>query len=190
MYAVPASLTVVGLIFYHIAAFGCKTFKTDLFSVFGASDYKIGYFSADSGSGCVHFNNDGLDGAFRFGRFIGIVGSFMIWAIFAAIVAAGFFEYPNPKLYFKIIGICMGVLSFFSLLLLVGLSADGSLKLAGGGALAILSAFIWAGAAASMFFCMNVRVRVPTTQLKTRSNAEPEVLDANTTENADEENAS
>lgn len=185
MYAVPASLTFVGFIFFHIAAFGCKTFKTD----FGGFDYKIGYFSADSSGGCVHFSNDGLDGVFRFGRFIGIIGSFMTWAIFFAIVLAGFYEYQNPKLYFKIISICMGVLSFFSFLLLVGLSAEDTLKLAGGGALAILSAFIWAGAAASMFFCMNKRARVPTTQLKTKANAEPEVQDVNTTENADEENA-
>jgi hypothetical protein len=174
MYAVPASLTFVGFIFYHIAAFGCKTFKTESF---GGFDYKLGYFSTDSSSGCVHFNNDGLDGVFRFGRFIGIIGSFMSWAILAAIVVAGFFEYPRQEMYFRIIGICMGVLSFFSFLLLVGLSAEDSLKLAGGGALAILSAFIWAGAAVSMFFCM-----------KTRPNAEPEVQDANTTENADEEN--
>ena len=182
MYAVPASLTVLGLIFFHVAAFGCKTFKSESFYGY---EYKFGYFSGDSGSGCIGFGNDGLEGVLRFGRFIGIVGALLIWAIFGAIVLASFFEYPKPKTYFLIISICMGVVSFFSFLLLVGLASEGAEALAGGGALAILSAFIWAGAAVSMFFCMKKRVRVPTSQMKNGASAS----DPNTTENAEEDAA-
>ena len=164
MYAVPAACTVIGMIFFHIAAFGCKTFKAELStagSFFDYSyDYKAGYWSADVNGTCIKFDNSDLGGAFKFGRFIGIVGALMIWAIFIAIIIASFFRYPKPKLIFRVIGICMGVISFFSFLLLVGLSEDDSLQLAGGGALAILSAFIWAGGAVSMFLCMNERERV------------------------------
>ena len=189
MYAIPAACTLLGMIFYHIAAFGCTTFKYEFSSPsdrdlkrtssgnsgstddfidwdsindnndgFGFS-YKTGYWSAEAGSGCSAYSSSSVSGVFKFGRFIGVVGALMIWAIFFAMVVASFFKYPKPKLVFKVIGICMGVLSFFSFLLLVGLSED-SLKLAGGGAVAILSAFIWAGGAASMFLCMTERERV------------------------------
>jgi hypothetical protein len=177
-YAIPAACTVIGMIFFHIAAFGCKTFKSELSvnSLYSYSyDYKAGYWSVDNGSSCVKFGNFDVSGAFKFGRFIGVVGALMIWAIFFAIVVASFFQYPKPKLVFRTIGISMGVLSFFSFLLLVGLSGDDSLKLAGGGALAILSAFIWAGGAVSMFLCMNERERCVT---KTSGPAAPETTAA------------
>jgi hypothetical protein len=162
---------VIGMIFYHIAAFGCKTFKAELTSssfYYYSYDYKAGYWSADNGSSCVKFGNSDISGVFKFGRFIGVFGALMIWAIFIAVAIASFFKYPKPKIVFRTIGICMGVISFFSFLLLVGLSEDDSLKLAGGGALAILSAFIWAGGAVSMFLCMNERERV-TSNAKTKT---------------------
>ena len=189
LYAIPAACTVIGMIFFHIAAFGCKTFKSEVLSAgsfyYYSYDYKAGYWSADSGSSCVKFGNSNISGVFKFGRFIGVVGALMIWAIFFAVVVASFFKYPKPKLVFRGIGICMGVVSFFSFLLLVGLSEDDSLKLAGGGALAILSAFIWAGGAVSMFLCMNERERVASNAKAPPNTAAPETT-ATTGKAADE----
>jgi hypothetical protein len=152
--------------FFNIAAFGCTTFKGHVSSMdsfhYQSYDNKTGYWRAYINGTCVKFDNSDVGGAFKFGRFIGNVGGLMIAAIFIAIAIASFFRYPKPKLVFRVIGICMGVISFFSFLLLVGLSEDDSLQLAGGGVLAILSAFIWAGGAVSMFFCMNERERVVT----------------------------
>jgi hypothetical protein len=169
MYAVPAACTLIGMIFFHIAAFGCKTFKAS--SLF--YDYKVGYWSADFGASCVKFGNAGISGVIKFGRFIGVVGALMIWAIFFAVAIASFFKYPKPKLVFRTIGINMGVVSFFSFLLLVGKSESDSLQLAGGGALAILSAFIWAGGAVSMFLCMNERERVASNTKTSPSSTAP-----------------
>ena len=165
MYAIPAACTVIGLIFFHIAAFGCKTFKATITTAnvyyYYSYDYKGGYWSFDSTSGCVEFGNSVvISGVYKFARFIGIVGALLIWAIFFAVAIASFLKYPKPNLVFRVIGICMGVISMFSLLLLVGLSDDDPLKLAGGGVLAILSAIIWAGGAVSMFLCMRERERV------------------------------
>jgi hypothetical protein len=150
---------------------------------------KIGYWRWDFGDNgscdkipSTGLGGNGLEGAFKFGRFIGIVGSLLIWVVFAAVMTASCFKYPNPKKYFLIISICMGVLSLFSFLLLVGLSEADSLSLAGGGALAILSAFLWAGGAVSMFFCMNERVRVPARNKTTT----PKSTEKNATENADD----
>jgi hypothetical protein len=183
LFAVPATCTILGMLFFHIAAFGCKTFKSEAFGF----DYKLGYFSADSGGGCVQYvNTGGLPGAFKFGRFIGVVGALLIWVVVAAVMAASCFKYPNSKKYFMIISICMGVLSLFSFLLLVGLSAADSYSLGGGGALAILSAFLWAGGAVSMFHCMNERERAPSTPNKTTATESPEEPAINVTENADE----
>ena len=153
MYAIPAACTVIGMIFFHIAAFGCKTFKDEVTSwsyyyyYYYSYDYKVGYWSVESDGSCVRFDSSDLrdlSRAFKFGRFIGVVGALMIWAIFFAITIASFFKYPKPKLVFRVIGICMGLISIFSLLLLVGLSKPYSFELAGGGALAILSAMVWA----------------------------------------------
>lgn len=174
MYAIPAACTFIGMIFFHIAAFGCKTFKES--SSF--YEYKAGYWGASNGSSCVKFGNAGISGAFKFGRFIGVVGALMIWAIFFAVAIASFFKYPKPKLVFRTIGISMGVISFFSFLLLVGLSEDDSLQLAGGGALAILSAFVWAGAAVSMFLCMNERERVVSNAKTSPTSTAPETTTA------------
>ena len=162
MYAIPATCTVFGMIFFHIAAFGCKTFKSEFSTgsaFFGYNysfDSKVGYWSADAGGSCFKYGNASVSGAFKFGRFIGVVGALLIWAIFFAVTIASFFKYPQPKRVFRVIGICMGVVSFFSFLLLVGTSEE-YLQLAGGGVLAILSALIWAGGAVSMFLCMNER---------------------------------
>ena len=194
---------MIGMIFFHIAAFGCKTFKSEVSSSRSFSfDYTSGYWSADTGGSCVKYASSDVGGAFKFGRFIGVVGALMIWAIVATVAVASFFKYPKPKLVFRGIGICMGVISFFCLLLLVGLSADDSFKLGGGGALAILSAFIWAGGAVSMFLCMNEREGVAsmakpssntTTAPKTVTTAAAEKADTKddpeitTNENVDDE---
>ena len=183
MYAIPAACTLFGMIFYHIAAFGCKTFKSEAFSY----EFKMGYWTADNGSSCVKFDDSGISGALKFGRFVGVVGALMIWVIFFAVAVASFFKYPKPKLVFRVIGICMGVLSFFSFLLLVGLSENDSFKLAGGGALAILAAFIWAGGAASMFLCMNERKRVTSNADSSPSTAAPNTATAAEKTDADPE---
>jgi hypothetical protein len=196
MYAVPASCTVLGMIFYHVAAFGCKTFKIDTVSGFGFIGYtsKFGYWSVDFGRGCVKSGGN-VGGAFKFGRFVGVFGSLLIWAIVAAVVIASFYKYPKTKIpVFPVVGGCMGVISLFSFLLLVGLSEYSSFKLAGGGALAILSAFIWAGGAVSMFLCMNDREGVRTSSVPATTNdavkpAHPDTQndpETNATENADD----
>jgi hypothetical protein len=176
------------MLFFHIAAFGCKTFKVDAVNSFYSYDYKLGYWSVDTNGGCAKFG-DITSGAWKFGRFIGVVGALMIWIIFAAVMTASCFKYPKPKLVFRIISIVMGVVSFLSFLLLVGLSAESTLSLSGGGALAILSAFLWAGGAVSMFFCMNERERVPTSSAKPSDTTNPPDNDPekNMTENEEVE---
>ena len=51
----------------------------------------------------------------------------------------------------------MGLIAVFSFLLLVGLAEAETLKLSGGGILAVLSALVWTGGAVSMFIGMNER---------------------------------
>ena len=194
LYAIPAACTVIGMLFFHIAAFGCTTFKVELstasysywFNYYSYStfDAKVGYWSADFGGSCIKYITSDVGGALKFGRFIGVVGALMIWAIVAAVAVASFLKYPKPKLVFRGIGICMGVISFFSLILLVGLSTDDSYKLGGGGALAILSAFIWAGGAVSMFLCMNEREGVASIAETSSNTAAPKTTTA-TAEKAD-----
>jgi hypothetical protein len=152
MYAVPVVLTVLALVFYHIAAFGCKSFKIDT----GTGFYKFGYWSASAGRGrgCVQYVGE-VSGILKFGRFLGVMGALLIWPVFAAVLVGLFSQYTKPKVVFPIVGSCMGLLSFFSFLLLVGLRDDSSAKLSGGGAVAISAAFCWAAAAHSMFVCMN-----------------------------------
>jgi succinate-acetate transporter protein len=173
------------MIFYHIAAFGCKTFKFGESNSFYSA--KLGYWSADTNGGCTKYDVDISNGSWRFGRFVGVFGALMIWAIFAVVMTASCFKYPRPKLVFRTISICMGVISLFSFLLLVGLSSDSALSLSGGGALAIISAFLWAGNAVSMLFCMNERERVPASSTKPEVGTKAPVddVDKNVTENED-----
>lgn len=157
---------MLGLIFFHVAAFGCRTFEHDAGSFSGGLHF--GYFGANNpygGNGCVQYSGDNseLDGVIRFGRFIGVFGSLLTWAVFAVVMTGSCFRYPRPELVFLVVAICMVVLSLFSFLLLVGKSSDSfyglDIKLASGGVLAILAAFIWFGAAVSVVFFMKERPR-------------------------------
>jgi hypothetical protein len=159
-------------LFFHIAAFGCKTFVSQ--ETFVSESIQFGYWSIYDKSigGCLRYSNDLLSSVWKFGRFVGLFGSLIVWFIFAAVMSASCFKYPKPKLCFTIISSCMGIVSLFSFLLLVALSEETSYSLSAGGALAIVSAFVWAGGAVSMFFCMNERKRVPTRPTtQTASNA-------------------
>jgi hypothetical protein len=154
-FAVPIACTVFGLVFFHIAAFGCSTFKE------GTSDDEAGYWGYKSYHGaCQPWDTEGLEPVIKFGRFIGVCGCLLIWAILVALVLVSCFKCPRPKLCFTIVTACMGVLSFFSFLLLSGLGLEGvDVRLSGGGFLAIVAAFIWAGGAVSMYFGMTAWVR-------------------------------
>jgi H+/Cl- antiporter ClcA len=158
-YIAPAACTVLGLIFFHVAAFGCATFKNE-----HNHDITVGYFKAgyDGTCGSYQGDNSDLPGVIRFGRFIGVVGSLLIWAVFAVVAAASFFQYPRPELVFSGVAICMVILSLFSLLLLSGKSYNDQLKVGPGGVLAIFSAFIWFGGAVAIVRFMKERPRTPT----------------------------
>jgi hypothetical protein len=166
---------VLGLIFFHVAAFGCSTFKTDVstYSYYGMDagaafrSSKQGYWKFESpmdNGKCLKYNDfDGYDftGAWKFGRAVGVIGSLLIWALFFVVAGASFYKYPHPKLLFRVVGGVMMGLSVMSLLLLVGLSSGGgeSLKIAAGGVLAILSFLVWlGGGVATMFFVKEVLV--------------------------------
>lgn len=193
LFAIPASCTILGLIFFHVAAFGCKTFKAEYGSVFGASvSTKIGYWKVESpyDNGCLSYGGDNsdLEGVWRFGRFIGVFGALIIWVVFALVMMASCFRYPRPELVFTGIGGCMLVLSLFSFLLLVGLSADKeTLSLAGGGALAILSAFLWFGAAVSIVFVMKERARPQQPHGTTAAAPKPSIAEEPTSQGDDTE---
>jgi hypothetical protein len=146
---------------YHIAAFSCGTF----YSVY--YDARLGYYRTELVSGsCGNFKAANaysgytFTGVWKFGRFIAAVGAMLVWIVAIAVGAAAFVEYPHPaKRYISIIISGMGVIAFFSLLLLVGLSAGYTLG--GAGYLAIVSAFVWTGAAVSMFYCVKERLPPP-----------------------------
>lgn len=178
LYAVPVSCTVIGFVFFHIAAFGCVTYKTVSPRDYGSTSLTattIGYWSRydTTFGGCIRYTNDMLASVWRFGRFIGLFGSFITWAILAAVLLASCFKYPHPKIYFISISAGMGIISLFSLLLLVGLSTDENLSIAGGGVLAILASFLWAAGAVSMFYCMNERKTTPSPTTPVSRNAGP-----------------
>jgi hypothetical protein len=144
---------------YHIAAFSCGTFYENY------TEARLGYYRAEYYyGGCGNFK-EAIDllgfnftATWKFGRFIAAVGALLVWTIFFAVGAAAFVEYPHPtKRYIVIIAVCMGVVALFSLLLLVGLSEGYTLG--GVGYMAVVSAFLWTGAAVSMFFCMKLRLR-------------------------------
>lgn len=185
MYAIPAACTVIGLIVFHFAAFGCRTFKesvtisTDFYyyTYYDTTDFHFGFWSYDNDGSCVSFS-DIVDFAasFKFGRFVGVAGAILIWVILIVVIIASFFQFPKPKLVFRLTGGGMALASVFSFLLLVGLSEADTLRLGAGGILAVISALIWAGGAVAMIFGMKERPGVaPNT--KNASNATPGVSD-------------
>lgn len=144
--------------------------------------------------GCLRYSNDRLGSVWKFGRFIGIFGSLLAWMVFGAMMLASCFKYPNPKICFPILGICMGIMSLFSFLLLVGLAnksetfpssnendvsswvpknIENDLYLSAGGVLAIFSGFVWAFGAGSIIVCMNERILVPVPTRPVSRNAGP-----------------
>jgi hypothetical protein len=145
---------ILGLIFFHVAVFGCKTFE---------ANYKLGYWGVQNpydGNDCLEYGV--IDGVLKFGRFVGVFGALLSWLIFAVVMSASCFRYPRPKLVFGAIGGCMLLVSLFGFLLLVGLSTNldsSAISLAGGGILAIFAAFLWSGAAFSIVFLMKERNR-------------------------------
>jgi hypothetical protein len=143
-----------------VAAFGCATFKNE-----HNHDITVGYFKAGYNGNCESYQGDNsyLPGVIRFGRFIGVVGSLLIWAVFAFVASAAFFQFPRPELVFSGVAICMVVLSLFSLLLLSGKSYNDELKVGPGGVLAIFAAFLWFGGAVAIVRFMKERPRTPTT---------------------------
>ena len=159
---------------FHLAAFGCQTFKgTSTYASYYfytysfTSEYELGFWSYYDDGSCESYpDGTTLTGAFKFGRFIGIVGALLIWAIIVVVVMASFFQFPKPKLIFRLVGGCMGLISGFSFLLLVGVAEVENLKLGVGAVLAIISALIWAGGAVSMFLGMNERKGVKSTAAK------------------------
>jgi hypothetical protein len=175
-YIAPALCTLVGLIFFHVAAFGCGTFKAESVGR-GDADYYLGYFKQGLEGHCASHGGDNADlpGVVRFGRFIGVFGALMIWFVFAVVAAASFFRYPRPKLVFIVVGSCMGVLALFSFLLLSGKSYDDDLKLGPGGILAIFSAFVWIGGAVSTILFMTERPRVGPASAATTTENKPEI---------------
>jgi hypothetical protein len=175
-YIAPALCTLIGLIFFHVAAFGCGTFKVAS-NGRGDADYYLGYFKQGMEGHCASHGGDNADlpGVVRFGRFIGVFGALLIWFVFAVVAAASFFRYPRPKLVFITVGSSMGVLSLFSFLLLSGKSYDDDLTLGPGGILAIFSAFVWIGGAVSIILFMTERPRVGTASAATTTDHKPEI---------------
>ena len=168
------SCTIIGFLFFHIAAFGCKTFQTinaqrerfDLTS----TNTRLGYWSVynDDFGGCLRYSNDRLSSIWKFGRFIGIFGSLLSWLILISVLLASCFKYP--KLCFTVLSICMGIMSLFSFLLLAGLASKSDrftnstgegFSVTAGSYLAVFAALIWAGGSAAMISCMNERSIVP-----------------------------
>jgi multisubunit Na+/H+ antiporter MnhF subunit len=156
---------VIGLIFFHFAAFGCNTFKSNYYSYYGffydSIEVNLGYWKYSNGGSCVDYLVDGSDfeGVWRFGRFVGVFGSLLIWVMLAFVLAASVVRFPRPTLVFRVVGGCMLFLSLLSFLLLVGLATDKNLKLSAGAVLAILSAFLWFGGAISVICFMKERPR-------------------------------
>lgn len=164
---------MLGLIFFHYAAFGCKTFEGS------RSDWsrstvtvKFGYWGVENPrtDSCESYVSNDFDGTWKFGRFVGVFGALLSWLVFALVMTASCFRYPYPKVVFWSIGGCMLLLALFSFLLLVGLSSETyegpytlgegvSRSIAAGGVLSILAAFLWFGAAVSIVFFMKERER-------------------------------
>ena len=154
---------MIGLIFFHLAAFGCRTFKLTYSSdddVFDSEAFHFGFWTYYEAGACISFPSEVISeftGYFKFGRAAGVVGSLLIWAIVVVVIMASFFRFPQPKIVFRVIGGCMGLVAVFSGLLLLGLRDEDDLELGVGSILAIVSAAIWVGGAASMVFGMNER---------------------------------
>jgi hypothetical protein len=152
---------VLGLIFFHVAAFGCATFVHE-----DSDDFKAGYFKGSVGfdGDCQSYSTPSdLEGPIRFGRFIGVVGAFVVWVVFAVVAIASFFQFPRPELVFSVTAIVMVILSLLSLLLLSGKSALDGYRVGPGGILAIFAAFLWFGGAIAIVRFMKERPRTATT---------------------------
>ena len=180
--------TLVGFFFFHIAAFGCKTFETvnvqQYYYTNSDTSTRLGYWSVynDDFRGCLRYSNDQLGSIWRFGRFIGIFGSLLAWTVLASILLTSCFKYPKPKISFPTVSICMGIMSLFSFLLLVGLasrsdrfitSTETVISISSGSYLAIFSAFIWAGGSAAMIVCVKERTIAPVPTRPVSRNAGP-----------------
>jgi hypothetical protein len=167
--------TISGLILYHIAAFGCKTFQTivylenpDTGSFNQEFNQRYGYWGVRTGSECVHLGSVNDIDVWMFGRLIGVIGALINWVIFGMTVASVYWKFPDqilPK-----ICCCMVLASICSFLLLVGLSEtpsfdllsrnlphSPSVELASGGLMAIASGIIWAFSTIWMCIFMNTR---------------------------------
>jgi hypothetical protein len=211
MYAIPVACSIFGVLLFHIAAFGCGTFKesvttsshfynytfynttnSDLGSWrldYDAPNFFFGFWSYNNHESCVSFP-DIVDFAapFKFGRFVGVAGAILTWIILIVVIIASFFQFPKPKLVFRLTGGGMALVSVFSLLLLVGLLEANTLRLGLGGIRAIISAVIWAGGAVAMIFGMKERPGV-TPSTNNASNVTPAVPDTAATTNAVENTA-
>lgn len=167
MYAIPLVCSVIGLIMFHYAAFGCYTFTnfeiTSIGYLFYPTETYYGFWSyLNDFQYCVPYPYYAeFTGSFKIGRFIGVVGAILTWAIIIVVIVGSFFQFSQPKLVFRVIGGCMALSSLFSVLLLVGLSAG--YYLGPGGKVAVVSCVVWAGGAVSMFFGLNEHQRVPST---------------------------
>jgi hypothetical protein len=154
-------VTTFALLFFMLSAFRCflTVNKTDDYKVF------IGYWGAESleiaqtaGRGndnnyCVAWSDemkdDQFDGAWKFGRALGIIGSiicipFMILCFYILVYRV------DTRLFTLTIGAHLSM-AIISLLLLVGLSSNvctiSACKMGPGGYFAILDFFLWIGAA-------------------------------------------
>jgi hypothetical protein len=155
-YAIPLTLTVQGLILFHCAAFSCYTFYDEKYYNY------FGYFSYNKRrtEDCVWYRPPGVRNAsifWSFGRIISVIGSILIWAIFAAVMAAAFYEYRNPRRYFLLVAIGMGLVACISLSLILGFLQSPSFQMSFGSTFAIVSAVVWSCAAVSMMCCMKKR---------------------------------
>jgi hypothetical protein len=182
---VSAACVVLGLTFFHCIAFG-TSFEEAYFYYYSSNGntYKdfnpLGYWYIGYYRGNYQFGYELEDSQIiTFGKVIGILGALVSWIILAALKPT-FSNFSDRKI--TIIIIAMGVVSFFSFLLLIP-AFRTNVKLSGIGSLGILSMFCWAGGAASTYFWMKGRHKsVPTNEQpkddNPNSNKEDEEVDA------------
>jgi hypothetical protein len=140
------------MVLFHVAAFGCGTFKHEFETAPGYDNsYSVGYWKVENpepgGSGCVGYGDDtsGLPKVWKIGRAAGVIGSLIIWTIALLVAVASFYSFKNPLSSFRLVGWLMIVMSPMSLLLLVGkFSEDGQyLKIDTGGIVALITSILW-----------------------------------------------
>ena len=91
----PIVCTIVGLFFFHLAAFACTTLQAET----SLGTIRYGYWKVESGSDCIAFGSDSFfTSAVQVSRAFGVIGSLITGVVFVLIMTACCFRFPRSSI--------------------------------------------------------------------------------------------